>query len=188
MSDAATALSGATYTGAVTIEDAGPRGMITLRADLSDPHVGAAVESATGLALPGRREIRLEGDRGLAWMSPDEVLVMVPHDASDAMIDALRAALGDVHALVANVSDARCVIRLSGAGAREVLAKGAPVDLSPDAFGPGEIRRTRLGQVAAAFWMSGPDTFELVCFRSVGGFVFEWLCTAARPGGLPDHL
>ena len=93
-----------------------------------------------------------------------------------------------MHHLVADVSDARAVIALSGAGAREVLAKGAPVDMAQDRFGPAEIRRTRLGQVAVAFWMTGPETFELVCFRSVAGFVFDWLTVAAQPGSLPEHF
>ena len=86
------------------------------------------------------------------------------------------------------MSDARAVFRLDGPGAREVLAKGAPVDLAPAAFGPGDFRRTRLGQVAAAFWMPEPEVFDLMCFRSVAGFVADWLATAARPGSLPGFL
>ena len=70
----------------------------------------------------------------------------------------------------------------------ETDPKGAPADLSPAAFGPGEIRRTRLGQVACAFWQTGPETFELICFRSVGAFVGDWLAAAARRGPLPGVL
>jgi sarcosine oxidase subunit gamma len=69
-----------------------------------------------------------------------------------------------------------------------VLAKGAPVDLAPAAFGVGDFRRTRLGQVAAAFWMPAPDTFELMCFRSVAGYVADWLANAARPGSLAGYF
>jgi len=86
------------------------------------------------------------------------------------------------------VKSARAVFRITGKGAREVLAKGAPVDLSKDAFGPGQIRRTRLGQVACAFWMSGEDQFDLICFGSVSEFVFDWLSTAGKDGSLPNYL
>jgi sarcosine oxidase subunit gamma len=69
-----------------------------------------------------------------------------------------------------------------------MLAKGTPVDLAPAAFGPGDFRRTRLGQVACAFWMPAPDAFGLICFRSVADHVALWLGTAADPaaalGGL----
>ena len=81
-----------------------------------------------------------------------------------------------------NVSDARAVFRIKGPNTREVLAKLAPVDLSPQAFGPGMIRRTRLAQVPAAFWMEDTDTAQLVCFRSVAQYVFDLLKTAAQPG------
>jgi sarcosine oxidase subunit gamma len=66
-----------------------------------------------------------------------------------------------------------------------VLASGAPVDLAPAAFGPGDLRRTRLGQVAAAFWIPEPEVFDLACFRSVADFVTDWLANAARSGMLP---
>ena len=72
-----------------------------------------------------------------------------------------------------------------------MLAKGAPADLSRAAFGPGDFRRTRLGQIAAAFWQvegAGTETFELICFRSVAAHAFYWLGAAARKGSLPGFL
>ena len=165
-----------------------PGGMIVLRARLEAPGVAAAVRTATGIVPPVTRQIVLAGARGAAWMSPDELLLFVPPAEVAETLAALGAALAGTPHLVADVSDARARFRLEGAGAREVIAKGAPVDLSPAAFQPGEIRRTRLGQVACAFWQAGPETFELICFRSVGGFVGDWLAAAARRGPLPGVL
>lgn len=173
---------------AVSLENLGPSGMITLRGELGGKPVAKAVLAAVGLGVPGRRAILVEGDRAVAWMSPDEVLILCPHAEAPALAARMAAALAGDHALVVDVSDARARLRIQGPGAREVLAKGAPVDLSPGAFGPGEIRRTRLGQVAAAFWMSGPEAFDLVCFRSVADYVEVWLKTAATPGSLPGVL
>jgi len=88
------------------------------------------------------------------------------------------------------VSDARATFRLTGAGAREVVAKGMPADLSRRAFGAGAARRSHLGPVAAAVWVvaEAPETLELVCARSVAGHVFDWLATSAREGTLPGVL
>jgi sarcosine oxidase subunit gamma len=47
------------------------------------------------------------------------------------------------------------------------------------AFPAGEIRRTRLAQIAAAFWMPQEGTVELVCFRSVAQYAFDLLTQAA---------
>ena len=37
-------------------------------------------------------------------------------------------------------------------------------------------------------WMTEDENFELVCFRSVGAFMFDWLSNAAREGSLPEYL
>lgn len=173
---------------AVSVENLGPSGMITLRGDLGSETLAGAVKTATGLGVPGQRAILSEGDRAVAWMSPDELLILCPHAAAEALAAQMAGALAGEHALVVDVSDARARFRIKGPGVREVLAKGAPVDLAPGAFGPGEIRRTRLGQVAAAFWMSGEAAFDVICFRSVADFVETWLNTAAAPGSLPGVL
>jgi len=188
MSEAVSVKEGASFGGAVEVADAGLCGMITLRGDLGDEKLAAAVKSAVGLALPKPRQIK-EGKRGaVAWMSPDELLLFVDYTAADAKVNDLEAALADTHHLALNVSDARAVFTLKGNGVREVIAKGAPVDMSSAGLPVGELRRTRLGQVAAAFWLSDAKTLTLVSFRSVGGFVYDWLCNAAETGTLPEVL
>ena len=74
------------------------------------------------------------------------------------------------------------MFRVSGTNAREVLGKLAPVDFSASAFQPGQIRRSRLAQVAGAFWMDDTETFRVVCFRSTADYVFKLLKVAAQPG------
>ena len=182
MSEPISALKGARFEGIACVEEQGLQGMITLRGDLSHPSVIKAAETVTGQEMPGLRAARVIGESGLCWMSPDELLVLVPHSEVEAKLAEMQKLLGDAHALVANVSDARAVFAVSGEAAREVLGKLAPVDLSAAAFGPGEIRRTRLAQVAAAFWMDGEDSFRVVCFRSTAEYVFKVLKAAAQPG------
>lgn len=62
------------------------------------------------------------------------------------------------------------------------MGKLAPVDLSAEAFQPGQIRRSRLAQVAGAFWMDDAETFRVVCFRSAADYAFKLLKVAAQPG------
>ncbi len=188
MSEAISVLNGATFRGAIEITEAGLQGMITLRGDLASAALAKAVKAATGAEMPDVRRITT-GDKGrVAWMSPDELLLLVDYAEADAITAALGEALEGEHHMATNVSDARTMFRLNGQGAPEVLAKGAPVDLSPQAFGVGDLRRSRIGQLAAAFWMVDADTFEVVCFRSVGEFLFDWLCVAAEEGSLPEFL
>lgn len=184
MSEAASALSGAAYDGLVRVADAGLQGMVTLRGDLEAEAIGAAVSDATGCAMPGQRGIVAQDDAAVAWMAPDEVLLMVPHGRADAVTATLEAALHGHHHLAVNASDARALFSVTGedAAVREVLAKLAPVDLSPEAFGPGDFRRTRLAQVPGAFWMPQAGEMRVICFRSMARYVFDLLGTAAAPG------
>ncbi len=183
MSDAVTALNGARYEGFATIEDQGLTGMITLRGDLASKKVETAVKSATGLAVPAQRQALTGDGTAVLWMSPDELLLMCPYDKVGDTIAALEQVLKGQHFLAVNVSDARTFLRISGRGAREVLAKVCPVDLSPDAFTAGMFRRTRMAQVPAAFWLDEAGAFHLVCFRSVADYAFDLLKASARPGG-----
>lgn len=181
MSEAVSALDGASIRGYCTVTEAGRVGMVTLRGDLADAGFASAVRDVTGLDLPAQGAIAGNGPR-LAWMSPDELLLFCDADDAPGQAAALSAALAGQHALAVDVTDARALFRLEGAACREVMAKLTPADLSPHAFGPGRMRRTRLAQVAAAFHMPDETSFEIVAFRSVAQYVFDLLSNAAKPG------
>jgi len=188
MSEPVSALGGASATtGIAAITELGPMGMITLRGDLSLRKMRKLVTKTTGADFPDVRRVETAQDCAVAWMSPDELLVMCPYvDVGDTAARMTTALEGE-HALVANVSDARAVFEVSGPQARDVLAKLAPVDLDPAQFTPGMFRRTRLAQVAAAFWMTDDQTFRIVCFRSVAQYVFDLLSVAAQSGSEVGH-
>ncbi len=183
MFNSVSALPGAFSAGAATVSEAGLVGMVTLKADLTDKKVAAAVFEVGGAKIPGQRCIEIAPAGAIAWMAPDEVLIVCSHADAPGVVADLDAKLTGTHHLAVNVSDARVVFDIQGPGAREILAKLAPVDLHPDSFQPGELRRTRIAQVAAAFWMTGDDAFRLVTFRSVAQYAFDVLAMSAKPGG-----
>lgn len=182
MSDAVSALAGIRFEGIATVEECGLQGMITLRGDLAASAVKKAAGAASGCAMPAQRRISFDDSGKLAWMSPDELLVLCPYGEAPGRVAAMDKALGKTHALAVNVSDARAMFRVSGPGAREVMAKLSPVDLSPSAFGVGDFRRSRIAQVAAAYWIDEDEAFRIVCFRSVADYVFDVLKVAAAKG------
>ena len=184
MSEPVSVLGGAASAeGFVRVADAGPVGMVTLRGDLAAEPVAGAVREATGLAVPSVWQASL-GDEGrdALWMAPDELLLLTGYGEAAELARRLGEALAGQHHLALVVSDARAVLDLSGPGVAEVLAKGAPVDLSPAAFPPGSARRTHLGGIAVVFWRRSGDDWRIACFRSFGRHLYDWLVTAARPG------
>lgn len=159
------------------------RGMITLRGDLASAAVAAAVEVLTGQSVPVAGKIAGDGALGVVWMSPDELLVLMPYAQVDEALNKIATALGGTHHLAVDVSDARAVFTVAGAQAHEVLARLCPVDLHRNSFGVGDFRRSRLAQVPAAFWRH--DTgFDVICFRSVGDYAEALLCNAATAGAV----
>ena len=163
------------------ITRADARGMITLRGDLSSAKMKKAVKAVTGQAVPKSGQFLGNSDMGVAWMSPDELLLIVPYDNVAESIASVNTALDKTHFLAVDVSDARAVFTVSGDGARDVLARLCPVDLHPESFVLGQARRTRLAQIAAAFWMHDGG-FDVVCFRSVGDYAHGVLTRAATTG------
>lgn len=183
MSEAVTALNGAHFAdGIVEVREVQLLGMITLRADLTDKTVQKAALLGRGTTMPQAGEALIDGDSGVAWMSPDEVLILCPYARVTEELDALQKALGKTHALAVNVSDARASFQVKGLHARDVLAKLCPINLSTDAFGSGRFRRTRMAQVPAALWLAEDDALQIICFRSHAQYVFDLLCVAAQPG------
>lgn len=184
MSEAVSALQGASYRGQVAIREAGLRGMITLRGDLGSDEVRKAASEIAGVEFPDRRGAGWLDGKGLCWMSPDEVLIVLPRGEVGVALDRLASALAGHHHLAVDVSDARAVFALEGepGAMRDVLAKLTPADLSASALPVGEIRRTRLAQVSAAIWFQDESRAEVICFRSVAQYVFDLLRNAADPG------
>jgi sarcosine oxidase subunit gamma len=178
-------LGGASHQGFVRVAEAGPLGMITLRADLSAAKTAKAVKSVAGVKVPAQRRIETKDGRSAGWMSPDEVLLVVPRDEVAAALEQIAKAMAGTHHLAVDVSDARAVFTLEGAEAREVLAKLCPVDLHPGVFAPGELRRTRMAQIACAFWADDAGRFTIVTFRSVARYAFDLLSLSAEPGSAP---
>lgn len=129
--------------------------------------------------MPDPRRVAIKGDRSLMWMSPDEALIILPRAEVADLAETLEKALGKAHALVADMSDARASFCVTGDDAHvsEVLARLAPVDMAR--FELGELRRTRLGQIAAALWKPAEGEIRLVCFRSVAQYAFDLLAEAA---------
>ena len=179
MSDPVSALGAASFEGFAKVREIGPLGMISLRAQPDVPGLAEAIRAVTGTASPALRRIEVAGECAAGWMSPDEYLLIMPYGDTGAAVTRLAEALKGQHHLAAVVSDARAVFRIEGDKADQVIRKLCPVDM--DMLEPGELRRTRASQVAAAFWRQG-DGFTLVCFRSAAAYVMGILSNSAMRG------
>ena len=123
----------------VQLEERPLVGKVTLRGNAEDAAFAAAAKSMLGVALPTAPNTMAEaGIYQVAWVGPDEWLIYTADGAQTPLINKFRTACAGMHVAVVDVSDYYTVIRVSGQKARDLLAKGCPLDLHPDVFKTGQ--------------------------------------------------
>jgi heterotetrameric sarcosine oxidase gamma subunit len=148
--------------------------------------LAALVKSAYGIALPSSPRLAegpMPDGRSLSfiWSGPDQWLAYA--EGAPALEGELAMALGR-RAMVADQSDGRCVLRLSGPKTRQVLAKGISLDLDPRIFKPGDVALTMAAHIAVQIWqIDTRPSFEIAMFRSLAGSFWHWLSASAAEFG-----
>ncbi len=93
---------------------------------------------------------------------------------------------------VADQSSGYGVVRLEGPAARQVLAKGVPVDLHPLAFRPDDAAVTLASHVGIILWQepsARPEQepiYDIAVFRSFAESFWHWLEESAVEFGLKN--
>ena len=139
--------------------------------------VSALVQEVWGLVLPTTpRRVAADGI-AFVWAGPDRWLVTAP--ATTDLEGSLRDRLGGL-AAVTDQGGGRTVLRIGGAGTREVLAKLIGIDLHPRRFRTGDAALTLAGHVPVHFWqLDDMPTYEIAMPRSLAGSLYEALQEAA---------
>ena len=126
-----------------------------------------AVGKAIGLPFPGTGRMTGEGNHLALWVGPDQALVLGPP-------------LDPKGAAVADQSGGWAVLTLSGRASRDVLARLTPLDLRETAFPEAATARTLLGHLTASLTHIGPDTYEIMVFRSMAHTAVHELTRAMK--------
>lgn len=142
----------------------------------------AGVEKAAGVK-PSRDPCSAtqSGDSAAIWLGPNRWLIV--EKESRGLDAAIRGAVDQDMAAITDQSHSRCVLRLSGPEARNVLRKGTTLDMDPGYFKPGEARTTSLFHMNALTHCVGEDTFDVYVARSFGQSFYEVLTHAAAEYG-----
>lgn len=145
--------------------------------------VPAALESVTGLSLPGPGEMRSARELSAVWVQPGSWLLVQPWRAEPSLARVVEAACGRTASIV-DLTGGKAVLRLTGPKARDVLAKGCRIDLHPRAFGPGCAAATVIGHVdTLLLQVDEAPTFDLVVGSTYAASFLDWLEHAAEEYG-----
>ena len=160
-------------------------GHLNLRGDPAAAAFTSAAGAVLGLALPTEPNTTAEAGGLLAlWLGPDEWLVVTPPDAQAALRQSLEAALDGMHVSITDGTGGQTVITLGGPNARDVLAKGCPLDLHPAVFRPGDCAQTLLAKANVTLrCVDDTPSYELIVRRSFTDYAALWLQDASLEYG-----
>lgn len=140
----------------------------------------AAIEGAYGVTLT-LRPARTQAKDGTAfvWAGAGQWLAVAEDGSARDLEAELKSRLAGL-ASVADQSDGRVIVRISGERARDVLAKGVPLDLDPRAFKAGDAAITHASHIGVMLWqLDERPTYELAMFRSYADSFAHWLTESA---------
>jgi sarcosine oxidase subunit gamma len=145
--------------------------------------VRVAVKSSYGVNLPDESAVVQGPDVGFVGYGPGQWLAVSEKLGGEALARDLGQRLKGL-ASISDQSGGRTVLRLSGPRARDVLAKGLPIDLHPSVFGPGGAATSTISLMGVQLWQvdDGP-TYDIALFRSLSASFWRWLTASAAEFG-----
>ena len=175
--------------GNVKIMEHNDWGIISIRYRKKKDLSNNKLQKVIGTVIPTTNEILFLKDSSLAWMSTDELWFLANIETKDKIFKKLFKNHPTVENIMPiDISASRTFFSLNGKQWRNIIAKGSPSDVSKNVLKPGNIRRTRLGLVAVAFFCVDRETAILICNRSVKDYVFDWFEAASKDGSIPNYF
>jgi sarcosine oxidase subunit gamma len=125
----------------------------------------------------------------LIWLGPDEWMIVAAAGTETALATRLAAATAPHGGTVTDVTESRTTITVSGPRARDVLAKGCPLDLHPRKFNPGACAQSLVARVGVILLRTDDGTspaprFELHVLRSMADYLWRFLEDAGLEYGV----
>ncbi len=157
---------------------------LALRGDGEDMAFIDAVRDVVDVSPPlVANTVNREGETAILWLGPDEWLVTAPAEAGD-LADRLRAALAEMHHAVADVTESRVILRLSGLAARDLLAQCCSLDFHASVFQSGMCAGGHLALAHVTIHQVADDpAYEIYVHRGFADYLWRWLETASEPHG-----
>lgn len=164
---------------------------VAYRDDLTIAHIciargqhqlaNAAIQGAYGKPLPSKAErVAMDRDVEFVWAGLDQWLAVAPRGNGRDLEQELKPILRGL-AAVTDQSDARAVVRISGRRARQLLAKGVPIDLDPRVFPTNGAAITHASHIGVVLWQTGSDpVYDVAVFRSFADSFARWLQHSAH--------
>ncbi len=166
----------------VTIVERSGLGLATVAARKGAP-VRVAVKASYGVNLPDESAVVQGPDVSFVGYGPGQWLAVSESLAGEALARDLAKRLRGL-ASISDQSGGRTVLRVSGSRARDVLAKGLPIDLHPRVFSPGSAATSAIALMGVQLWqIDDTPSYDIALFRSLSASFWRWLASSAAEFG-----
>ena len=166
----------------IVIAERSGLGLATVAARKGAP-VRAAVKASYRVDLPDDSTVVQGPEVSFVGYGPGQWLAVSESLANEALARDLGHRLKGL-ASISDQSGGRTVLRLSGPRARDVLAKGLPIDLHPRAFGPGSTATSTISLMGVQLWqVDDAPSYDIALFRSLSASFWRWLTASAAEFG-----
>jgi sarcosine oxidase, subunit gamma len=164
------------------LEQAEQLASINLRGNASELASNDHIATIFGcaIAIAANRFMALVGTRTIAWLGPDELLVIAPYADRCELISALDEAVQGTHSAVTDVTGSFIRWRVSGDHARQFLSAGCPIDFHPNSFVTGQCVQTVFARSNVTILQTGASAFEMHLPRSHANYLENWAAITAR--------
>jgi sarcosine oxidase subunit gamma len=143
----------------------------------------SAVAETYGVDLPDSSRVGRGSAVSFIGYGPGQWLAISALLQNEALARDLAARLKGL-ASVSDQSGGRTVLRVSGPRARDVLAKGLPIDLDPRAFPLGSAATSVISLMGVQLWqLDDTRSYDIAIFRSVSESFWRWLTASAAEFG-----
>jgi methylglutamate dehydrogenase subunit D len=145
--------------------------------------LSATVRKAYDVDLPASSRVAQGAAVSFIGYGPEQWLAVSEALAKEALAGELAAKLQGL-ASVSDQSGGRTVLRMGGNRARDVLAKGLPIDLDPRAFPLGSAATSAISHIGVQLWQADDTrSYDLAIFRSLSESFWRWLTASAAEFG-----
>ncbi len=168
----------------VSLSEHRPRAMLHLAGPPEDPGFRAVLRDGVGVALPSApNRVATGGGASALWLAPGRWLIVSERHAPEELEHSLSSAFAGLSGAANDVTSGRTVIRIAGPKARDLLAKGCPLDLHPGYFGAGHCAQSLMGQINVLLHAVMGERIDLYVTRGFAASLWHFLTEGAAEFG-----
>ncbi len=144
-------------------------------------------ERLTSIGFPVPRINSAVGeDPCVIWLSPRDFFVLHKNLSARDVIEKLNSIIKEGEALIIDQTHGLGILSYGGDRALDLLAQGASLDFSEDAFGKGESRRTSFAHLKVTIFRFqdastiGQDMWMMIFDAPYADYLSQWLSHAQK--------